>query len=117
MVQGDEIDAYLIPMLSGLGLQIGMITEDEDTFTESIMTEEDAEIFHADTIMAVWEDGFYSCLIDNIDGEGQYFTVDNFTSPMGMPLLYLLCQAYEEYFGSGCIVDEERIKIELESYE
>ncbi|PIZ01293.1 hypothetical protein COY60_04300 [Candidatus Gracilibacteria bacterium CG_4_10_14_0_8_um_filter_38_28] len=117
IVSDNNIEAYLIPMLGSIGMQIGMITEDEDTFTESVMTKEDVEIFHAETIKAVWEDGFYSCLVDNKDGKGEYFTVDNFESPMEMPLLYLLCQAYEEYFGSGCILDEEQIKIELASYE
>jgi hypothetical protein len=101
-----------------MNLHIGMITEAEDTFTESIMTEENAEIFRIDTIKAVVnENEFYSCSIDNSNGESMSFTVDNFISPMDITLLHFLCHAYQEYFAEGCIVDEEQIHLELASNE
>lgn len=93
-----------------------MITEAEDSYSESTFDEEDAEIFHADTIKAVWDDGFYGCMIDDLDDDGVSFTVDNFTSPMDMPLLYLLCHAHQEYIDSGYAM-EGRIQMELARYE
>lgn len=54
---------FLIPALNAAGLQIGMITEAEDTFTDSVMTPEQAEDFHVDSIDALFDEGFL-CLYD-----------------------------------------------------
>lgn len=118
MVDKEDVDVYLLRMLDSIGLQIGMIAGEENVFTESVLSEEEAELFHVDTIMAVSGlEEFYSCSIDNLDGESISSTADNFILPMEITLLHLLCHAYEEYFGGGCIIDEEQIHMELASNE
>ena len=94
-----------------------MIREGEDIFTQSDFKKEDLEVCHAESIDVIWEGGFYSCLIDNLDGDSIAFTLDDFISPDEIKLLHFLCHAYHGYFGNGCIVDEERISVELSSNE
>lgn len=113
----ENIDSYLVPTLNFVGMHIGMITEAEDVFTEAVLTEEDSEVFRAEEIKTVWEDGFYSCSVDNTDGECMSFTPDDFLSPMNISLLHFLCHTHCGYFGSGCSADEELIRVELASHE
>ncbi|MDD5197767.1 MAG: hypothetical protein PHN60_02810 [Candidatus Gracilibacteria bacterium] len=117
MVRRENIDAYILPVLSSIGIRIGMVTEAEGVFNESDFQEKDLEVFCAEDIAVVWEGGFYSCLIDNLDGESIAFTLDDFISPDDINLLHFLCHAYCGYFGNGCIIDETRICIELASNE
>ena len=115
MVGDEDIDSFLIPALNAAGLQIGMITEAEDTFTDSVMTPEQAEDFHVDSIDALFDEGFYACMIDDLRGTaGISYTIDDFIDP-NVPLLYLLCHAYEEYRNEGYAMDEN-VRMELSHY-
>lgn len=118
MVQkGGRADAYIIPVLDSIGIHIGMVTEAEDIFTESILIKDDLEDFHIENINAVWAEGFYSCLVNDTDNEGMIFTLDDFLVAEDIQLLHFLCHAYIGYFGKGAIIDMERIHLELASHE
>lgn len=112
MVTDDEIERYMTTTLVAADLQIGKLTEAEDTFSDSEMTHEEAQEFLVDEIDALFEDGYYACGIDSSDGSGRSFTLDDFAL-QDVKLLVLLAHAYEVYFGEGCIVDDEDINIEL----
>ncbi|HBB26869.1 TPA: hypothetical protein DCZ36_00030, partial [Candidatus Gracilibacteria bacterium] len=59
----------------------------------------------------------YACCINNLNGRGIDYTIDHFVSMENLPLLYLLCHAYQGHFGNGCIIDEEQLQIELDYIE
>lgn len=113
---GKHIDSYVMPLLNLAAIEIGMITEMEDSFTDEILDVQSADGFHCDKKLAAWDDGYYSCMIDDLDAGGITFSLDSFSQPANIPLLYLLCYAYQEYLSMGYSM-KGNIRMELAKYE
>lgn len=67
MVREENIDRYITQILDNLFIEKNSI-EAKDIVSESVMSREDAEIFHAEDILSDSEDGYYACCINNLNG-------------------------------------------------